>query len=131
MFRTALLACLAAVAVLSLAGCAAPPGLADRDVTALDVLGEVAGPTSGVVPDAITGTQCWIPSDHPIEEVADSGTLWRVLCRVQYTDDSGERYQDTTCIGDFAADPMLDHCYRWTHYDFAEVFEDHPAVVAG
>jgi hypothetical protein len=56
--------------------------------------------------------------------------MWRVMCRVHYTDDSGERYKDTTCIGDFSADPMLDHCYRWTHYDFAEAFEDHAGTTA-
>jgi hypothetical protein len=118
-------------AALTLGGCAAQP-LSAQDAAALGLLSEVAGPTSDVQPDSITGTECWLPSEHLIgDEDIDSATLWRVLCRVHYTDSTGERYQDTTCIGDFGTDPMLDHCYRWTHYDFAEQFSDFPAVRTG
>lgn len=121
---------LAVLAALTVGGCAAEP-LSEQDAEALTVLSEVAGPTSGVDRERITGTECWLPSDHRIEdESVDSETLWRVLCRIHYRDATGDRYQDTTCIGDFAADPMLDHCYRWTHYDFGERFEDHPGVRA-
>jgi hypothetical protein len=122
---------LAVAAALAVGGCAAEP-MSPQDAAALAVLGEVAGPTSNVPADRITSTECWLPSEHPIEDdQVDRDTLWRVLCRVNYRDSTGDRYQDTTCIGDFAADPMLDHCYRWTHYDFAEQFGDHPAVSAG
>lgn len=128
MNRSASLAGLIA-AILALAGCTA--SLDDQDTAALAQLAAVAGPTSGVDADAITSTECWVPSAHPVTEGADSDTSWRVLCRVYYTDDSGERYRDTTCIGDFALTPMLDRCYRWTHYDFAPTFEDSPSVTAG
>ncbi|MHC9044545.1 hypothetical protein ACYX8G_08185 [Microbacterium saperdae] len=116
--------------ILALTGCAAQPALSDSDAAALAQLDAVAGPTSGVDADAITDTECWLPSEHMLEEGVDSDTMWRVLCRVHYKTPTSERYQDTTCIGDFAAEPMLDHCYRWTHYDFAQVFEDHPGVGA-
>ncbi|GAA3895466.1 hypothetical protein GCM10022381_41240 [Leifsonia kafniensis] len=122
---------LLAAAVLALCGCSASVPLSEPDSAALATLAEVAGPSSDVNADRITSTECWLPSAHAIEDPSvDSDTLWRVLCRVHYTDDSGERYQDATCIGDFASDPMLDHCYRWAHYDFAPTFEDFPAVSA-
>lgn len=124
---------LAAVALaVVLSGCSAQPSLSERDASALATLAEVAGPTSNVDPASTGSTECWIPSEHMIEDPAvDSDTAWKVLCRVHYTDESGDRYQDATCIGDFSADPMLDHCYRWAHYDFAPTFEDFPAVSAG
>jgi hypothetical protein len=121
-------ACIALAFILAATGCAAQPPLSERDAAALAQLDAVAGPTSGVAADAITHTECWLPSEHALEEGVDSETMWRVLCRVHYSTETGDRYQDTTCIGDFAAEPMLDHCYRWTHYDFAEVFDDHPGV---
>ncbi|MEU4013902.1 hypothetical protein AB0E56_01435 [Microbacterium sp. NPDC028030] len=124
-------ACIALAFILALSGCAAQPALSERDAAALAQLDAIAGPTSGVAAEATTGTECWLPSAHALEEGVDSDTAWRVLCRVHYTSPTGDRYQDTTCIGDFASDPMLDHCYRWTHYDFAEVFEDHPGVSTG
>lgn len=120
----------ATAAVLTLAGCAGPQ-LTDRDAAALEHLAAVAGPTSGVDADAVERTECWLPSEHPLTEGVESKTAWKVLCRVHYSDESGARYQDTTCIGDFETEPMLDHCYRWTHYDFADAFEDHPGVTAG
>lgn len=131
MTRKIVLACFAVAALLAVSGCVTQPVPSDRDAAALKRLGEIAGPTSVVSPGAITRTECWLPSRHPIESGVDSDTLWRVLCRVHYRDEAGDRYQDTTCIGDFAADPMLDHCYRWTHYDFTDEFEDHEAVNAG
>lgn len=124
-------ACIALAFILALTGCAAQPALSERDTSALARLDAVAGPTSGVDADATTSTECWLPSEHMIEEGVDSDTMWRVLCRVHYRTATSERYQDTTCIGDFAAEPMLDRCYRWTHYDFAPLFEDHPGVAAG
>ncbi|ARJ04149.1 hypothetical protein GCM10010988_28740 [Cnuibacter physcomitrellae] len=122
---------LAVASALILAGCASAPALSEEDAAALDTLAQVAGPTSGVDASAITSTECWLPSGHLIEDESLDGTTWKVLCRVHYTDKSGDRYQDTTCIGDFAAQPMLDHCYRWAHYDFAPEFGDFPAVKAG
>jgi hypothetical protein len=122
---------LAAVSALVLAGCTSTPALSDQDAAALDTLAQVAGPTSNVDPAAITSTECWLPSEHLIQDETLDGTTWKVLCRVHYTDKTGDRYQDTTCIGDFAAEPMIDHCYRWAHYDFAPEFEDFPAVKAG
>jgi hypothetical protein len=115
-----------------LSGCSAQPAVSDRDASALATLAEVAGPTSNVDRGAIASTECWIPSEHIVDDPSiDGNTTWKVLCRVHYTDSSGERYQDATCIGNFASDPMLDHCYRWSHYDFAPVFEDFSAVTAG
>ncbi|PPL20080.1 hypothetical protein [Microterricola pindariensis] len=122
---------LAAAAALALVGCSSPPPLSAQDSAALETLAAVAGPTSNVSAHRISSTECWLPSTHAIEDAAvDSSTLWRVICRVHYTDETGERYQDATCIGDFALEPMLDHCYRWAHYDFAPAFEDFPAVTA-
>ncbi|MBH0115911.1 hypothetical protein I6E52_03535 [Salinibacterium sp. NG253] len=118
-----------AVITLALASCSASPPLSSEDSAALATLGEVAGPTSNLDADHITSTECWLPSDHLVDEQpSDTSAAWRVLCRVHYTDDSGDRYQDTTCIGDFSLDPMLDHCYRWTHYDYAPSFEDFPGI---
>ena len=119
-----------AALVLALTGCAAP--VSDQDRAALDTLAEVAGPTSGVEVDLIDSTECWLPSDHLVDDPAVSGTTWRVLCRVHWHELDGEkRYQDTTCIGDFAAEPMIDHCYRWAYYDLMPVYEDAPGVPAG
>ena len=132
---------------LALSGCAdetdPPPGEQDR--AALARLAEIAGPSAGIAADAITGTECWLPSTHPIEASwpadADAGaspgaaagaTEWRVLCRVHWiAADGAQRFQDTTCIGDFTAEPMLERCYRWTHYDQMPAFEDQPSVTAG
>jgi len=122
---------LVAAAVLVLTGCAAPAPLSEEDTVALTTLADVAGPTSNVDADRIESTECWLPSEHPVTDPAiDSDTLWRVMCRVHYTDDSGDRYQDATCIGDFSTDPMIDHCYRYAYYDFAPKFEDFPGVTA-
>jgi hypothetical protein len=120
------------VGALSACGQAAPV-LSDRDRDALALLDRVAASTSGVDPATVDRTECWVPSANPVEAPGAAATAWRVLCRVHWIeqDTGAERYQDTTCIGDFAADPMLDHCYRWTYYDLMPVFEDRDAVDAG
>jgi hypothetical protein len=82
----------AIVIAAALVSCSTGPALSEQDAEALATLAEVAGPTSDVDPDAITSTECWLPSDHPIDDPAVSDTSWRVLCRAHYTDDSGERY---------------------------------------
>jgi ABC-type transport system substrate-binding protein len=107
-----------------------PPALSEEDTEALATLAAVAGPTSNVDPETITRTECWLPSDHLIEDETVSDTSWRVLCRAHYVDDSGDRYQDATCVGDFAVEPMLEHCYRWAYYTGMPMFEDFPAVAA-
>ncbi len=126
-----LAAAVLAVAAIALAGCA--PQLSARDADALAQLADVAPRTSTIDPTLADWTECWLPSEHLLAE-ADAGddTTWRVLCRIHWHETSGEvRYQDTTCIGDYARDPMLDHCYRWAHYDYEPRFEDHPGVRAG
>src|SRR4051812_49274959 len=82
--------------VLLVAGCAGQvaggeAALSTQDRHALSVLAEVAGPTSGVDSDAVTATECWLPSDSLIpgsdtgaDVDTDAGTVWRVLCRVHY-----------------------------------------------
>ncbi|WP_210505463.1 hypothetical protein [Naasia sp. SYSU D00057] len=106
--------------------------LAPRDADALAQLADVAPRTSTIDPALADWTECWLPSDHllPAEEVGNE-TTWAVICRIHWHEEDGTaRYQDTNCTGDFAAQPMLDHCYRWVHYDLEPVFEDHPAVPA-
>lgn len=130
--RRALFALVNVGLLCALAGCAGVVDLSERDSSALSTLADVAGPTSDLDPAAVTSTQCWLPSEHMVDDPSVAGdTVWKVLCRVHYTDPSGDRYRDATCIGDFASEPMLDHCYRWTHYDFAPAFEDFPAIAAG
>jgi len=120
----------AAVALL-LTSCNAIPPLSERDAMALQTLSAVAGPTSNVEPASVTFTECWLPSDHLIDDETVNDTTWRILCRAHYTDPSGDRYKDTTCVGDFAATPMIDHCYRWAYYTGMPLFEDFPGVRAG
>ena len=115
---------------LALTSCANPPALSQEDARALETLAQVAGPTSNVDPAAITSTECWLPSEHLVEDETVSPTTWRVLCRTHYADSTGERYQDATCVGDFAMEPMLDHCYRWAYYSGMPLFEDHPGITA-
>ncbi|MEF2976237.1 hypothetical protein [Subtercola sp. YIM 133946] len=120
---------------LALTACSGSPEpsspLSSEDAAALKTLGQVAGPTSNVDPAEITGTECWLPSDHLVVDETVSATTWRVLCRTHYVDSTGDRYQDATCVGDFDAQPMLDHCYRWAYYTGTPRFEDAPAVAAG
>jgi hypothetical protein len=116
-------------AALGLAGCSAAAMLSDRDAAAISTLAEVAGPTSGIEADQIASTECWLPSDHPIvDPTLDSDTLWKVICRVHFSDESGDRYRDTTCVGDFDFYPMLNHCYRYAYYENAPRFEDFAAI---
>lgn len=135
----------AMVAALTVSGCTPPARTAsapthsvaqadvsEADRAALARLAEVAGPTSGVATERITATNCWLPSNHLLDDPSVSATTWKVLCRVDWTAEGGEaRFQDTTCIGDFAAEPMLDRCYRWTHYDQMPAFDDEPSVRTG
>lgn len=124
------MALLAAVA-LTLTSCTGLASVSAQDAVALQTLSEVAGPSSNVEPPSITFTECWLPSNHLIDDETVSDTTWRVLCRTHYTDSSGDRYQDATCVGDFAATPMIDHCYRWTYYTGMPLFDDFPGVRAG
>src|SRR3954451_18293733 len=109
----------------------APPSQQDTD--ALAQLAEVAPKTSTIDPTLADWTECWLPSAHliPADQVGNA-TTWKVICRIHWHQekDGTPRYQDTNCIGDFAQQPMLDHCYRWVHYDLEPEFEDHPAVRA-
>ena len=134
---------LLAAAVLALGGCAAenqgdptptaPTALASRDAAALAILARVAPRTSTIDAKLADWTECWLPSEHliPADEVSDA-TTWKVICRIHWHEANGtKRYQDTNCIGDFAKTPMLDHCYRWVHYDLEPAYRDHPGVFAG
>lgn len=122
---------LAAVLATILVGCSNQPALSPPDAAALETLAQIVGPTSDVDPATITSTECWLPSEHLLKEESVSTTTWRILCRAHYTDSNGGRYQDATCVGDFDAEPMLDHCYRWVYYTGMPRFEDHPGVKAG
>jgi hypothetical protein len=145
--RTA--AAVLALSLMAVSGCAGPAGsslqsssapthpgpkapLSPDDANALAQLAEVAPRTSTIDPDLADWTECWLPSAHviPAKEVGNA-TTWKVICRIHWHEaDSTSRYQDTTCIGDFAKEPMLDHCYRWVHYDYEPEFDDHPGVPA-
>ena len=120
-----------AAVALVLTTCSAIPPRSEQDTVALQTLSEVAGPTSNVRLASLTFTECWLPSDHLIVDATVNDTTWRILCRAHYTDSSGDRYQDATCVGDFAATPMIDHCYRWVYYTGMPSFEDFPSVQAG
>lgn len=143
--RTSLLAVLV-TATVALSACSSPTSaptgaqtsttpssLSARDAGALATLAAVAPRTSTIDPTLAEWTECWLPSDHLIAaDKVGNDTTFKVLCRVHWHQADGVlRAQDTTCIGDFAKDPMLDHCYRWVHYDLEPVFADHPAVFAG
>jgi hypothetical protein len=111
---------------------AAPLDLSPEDAAAMAQLADVAPRTSTIDPALADWTECWLPSDSliPADQVGNA-TTWKVICRIHWHQKDGTaRYQDTNCIGDFAAQPMLDHCYRWVYYDFEPRFEDHPGVPA-
>jgi hypothetical protein len=95
------------------------------DTAAFAVLAEVA-PTSLILEGGtVTSTACWTPSEHLFQdESIATATTWKVLCRVYYTLAGHDRFQDTTCIGDFELSPMLDHCYRWAYYNGEARFTD-------
>lgn len=129
--RTAMAVFAALGVTLAVAACG--PSLSSDDRAALETLAVVAATTSTVDPELVDETECWVPSEHlgPVEETGNE-TTWKVLCRVHWTQSDGaERHQDTTCIGDFARDPMLENCYRWTYYDLGPAYEDHRGVIAG
>jgi len=73
----------------------------------------------------VVSTACWTPSEHLFNDatVATPGT-WKVLCRVYYDIKGKQRFQDATCIGDFDATPMLDHCYVWEYYSYEARFAE-------
>jgi hypothetical protein len=126
--RTTTTVALALGLAFTLTSCASSAPLTQQDAAALQNLGEVAGPTSNVDAESITRTECWLPSEHLVDAAGASNTTWRVLCRAHYVDASGDRYQDTTCVGDFATTPMLDHCYRWAYYTGMPSYEDYAGV---
>lgn len=149
----ALLTVTACTAVVDAPQAGAPEGWAtsSTDRRAIDQLGEIAPRGSGSSPaidGAVTGVECWLPSEHPLE-----GTGFRVLCRVHYQQHDGDgdgasaarehdaehaaperataqRYRDMICIGDTAADPVSDGCYEWAYYTDAPAYEDEPGVFA-
>lgn len=121
----------AAACLVGLLGAGCAPKLSPQDAAALTQLAQIAGPTSGVEASHIERTECWLPSEHLLGEEGPTPSTWKVLCRVYWQDSEGTaRHQDTTCIGDFQEEPMLEHCYRWTHYDLMPVFEDYPGTGA-
>ncbi len=131
-----------AAAVLLLAGCSAAPSTVEtrapsptptptnvvavpQDAAAFAQLAEVAPKALKLEGGTVASTVCWTPSEHLFNDptVATPGT-WKVLCRVYYDLKGKPRYQDATCIGDFALTPMLDHCYVWELYSDEPHFED-------
>jgi hypothetical protein len=96
-----------------------------EDSDAFLLLDEVAPASLKLEGGVVISTACWTPSEHLFNEssVATLGT-WKVLCRVYYTLAGARRYQDSTCIGDFEATPMLDHCYVWEYYTYEARFSD-------
>lgn len=105
-----------------------PPLVAD-DVAALLQVESAAIATADKGDPTTNAVECWIPSEHLVESPT-SDTVFRILCRLHYDDDSGPRYLDLTCIGDFELTPMLDHCYPWLPYSEVPRFEDEDAVWA-
>lgn len=95
------------------------------DAEAFATLEKVAPASLKLEGGAVTSTACWTPSEHLFQDpaVATPGT-WKVLCRVYYVLNASARYQDATCIGDFDATPMLDHCYVWEYYTYEPRFSD-------
>lgn len=124
MRRFAVVGSIVAVA-MGAAGCggtgsavsAPSPAGARRDATAAELLERVAPRATKLDGGTVTSTQCWPPSEHLLDDVgvAPAGT-WRVICRVHYMLGKEPRYRDATCIGDFNAVPMLDHCYVWKYH---------------
>ncbi|MFC5500738.1 hypothetical protein ACFPJ4_00635 [Lysinimonas soli] len=96
-----------------------------QDAAAFAALERVAPTALKLEGGTVTSTACWTPSEHLFNDptVASAGT-WKVICRVYYTLKGTSRYQDATCIGDFAATPMLDHCYVWEYYSYEARFSD-------
>jgi len=142
--RLAPLFILVAAACLLLAGCGTASGssptsrssaapsptptnrvVVPQDAAAFAQLEKVAPTALKLDGGTVTSVACWTPSQHLFDDpsVASAGT-WKVLCRVFYDLEGTDRYQDATCIGDFDATPMLDHCYVWEYYSYEPRFED-------
>lgn len=113
---------------LTLAGCASVSSLGEPDVRAIEQLSVIA-PAGAEIDGSVTGTECWVPTEHVLSgDAGETTTEFRVLCRVHYVESSTEtdRYRDMICIGDLGADPVADHCYRWAYYTDMPRFEDQP-----
>jgi hypothetical protein len=144
--RAALGIATAVLATVLMAGCAAVPASSPRstpvaegtptpvatnvvvvpqDAAAFSQLEKVAPIGLKLEGGTVTSTACWTPSEHLLNDPssATAGT-WKVLCRVYYDLKSSKRFQDTTCIGDFDAEPMLTHCYVWEYYSYVPGFAD-------
>ncbi|TPW77419.1 hypothetical protein [Schumannella soli] len=95
---------------------AASTGASDpADIRALEQVRAAAISSYGEGGDP-GAVDCWTPSRHLVTG-ADSATLFRIICRVNYTEaDATARWKDMICIGDFALDPMLESCYHWAPY---------------
>jgi hypothetical protein len=102
------------------------------DTAAFATLSEVAPAAARLPSDSTTeGTECWTPSEHLFRDPAIAPpTVFRVLCRVHYRLDAAARYTDVVCIGDFAKQPMLDHCYIWKPHLGEATFEDGAALAS-
>lgn len=108
-----------------LAACSSP--LSKEDQEALSTLEVVAQSTSQIEATGFGDTECWVPSQHVIDP-NQNPSIWKVICRVHYTENSIKRWRDTTCMGDFSLSPMLERCWRWVPYTGEPAFEDHEAV---
>lgn len=101
--------------------------LSTVNAEALEDLKKAAQFTAGKEEDT-REIQCWSPPSQHLTYEGDSTTIFSVICRVNYVKTSVDRYIDLTCIGDFDATPMLDHCYYWHPYPEAVRFEAHPSA---
>jgi len=136
----ATLCALGAAAVLAMTACAGPTATAatavdqapptPADARAIVQLADIA-PRTAEIDGPPTGTDCWAPSDSPLERTDAGGdTGFRVLCRVHFVEAGTDRYRDMICIGDLAENPVADHCYRWAYYTGMPEFEDQKAYAA-
>lgn len=135
------LACLALCGVLLSSACAAQDPLTADDRRAIGELATIAPKDAGIDPAAGTiesgstesgsietspaelgEVECWQPSASMVD-----GRSFRVICRVHYSASGEERYRDMICIGELAAEPVTDHCFRWAYYTDMPKFEDRPA----
>jgi hypothetical protein len=105
-----------------------PAPTSARDAAALTQLYAVAA-TSAAVDGEVSRVECWMPSEHMVHG-ANSTSIFKVICRVHYTQKSIARYKDMRCIGDFEATPMLSTCYRWAYHSLQPRFEDGPSLAS-
>lgn len=110
-------------AALLLAGCASAPPLTESDTRVISQLASIA-PAGAEIDGAATEVECWQPSEAMLDD-----QTFRVLCRVHYLEGADTRYRDVICIGDIAADPVSEYCYRWAYYTDMPEFEDKPGHV--